>query len=316
MLTLFTVPKPFVGHIDVIQRNAIRSWLSLGQQVEILLLGNEIGLSEAASEFGITSLPVTEVAPSGVPLVSAVFDTARRHSSHRLLCYLNADIILLDDFLPAVEQVCNKMDRFLIVGSRWDLAVDQPLEFTAGWTSRMRDRLSMHGKRHKPAGSDYFVFTAGQYHAMPAFAIGRAGWDNWMIYQARRERTPVIDASGAITIVHQAHDYAHLPNGQRHYRHPESLRNIALAGGTEAIFKLEDADWRLTSGGPVRKGAREYRWPRKAEADILARVVPGILAQLTRLAFHPFKTLKYFLGERDSRPPGTGRDSAAGRSKD
>ena len=28
MLTIFTIPKPFIGHIGVIQRNAIMSWLA------------------------------------------------------------------------------------------------------------------------------------------------------------------------------------------------------------------------------------------------------------------------------------------------
>ena len=46
-LTLFTSPKPFTNpHIAVIQRNAIRSWLNLGAEVEVLLLGEEEGLAE------------------------------------------------------------------------------------------------------------------------------------------------------------------------------------------------------------------------------------------------------------------------------
>ena len=30
---------------------------------------------------------------------------------------------------------------------------------------------------------------------MPDFAIGRAGWDNWMIYHARQQGWPVIDGT-------------------------------------------------------------------------------------------------------------------------
>ncbi len=29
MITIFAIPKPFKGHIDVIQRNAIQSWTKL-----------------------------------------------------------------------------------------------------------------------------------------------------------------------------------------------------------------------------------------------------------------------------------------------
>ena len=39
-LTIFTAPKPFTDpRIDIIQRNAIRSWLSLGEDVGVILVG-------------------------------------------------------------------------------------------------------------------------------------------------------------------------------------------------------------------------------------------------------------------------------------
>ena len=54
MLTIFTAPKPFTNpHIDLIQRNAIRSWVALGPEVEVLLIGEEEGLAEAARELGV-----------------------------------------------------------------------------------------------------------------------------------------------------------------------------------------------------------------------------------------------------------------------
>jgi len=39
MLTLFTVPKAFVGHIGLIQRNAIRSWQACVPDAQIMLFG-------------------------------------------------------------------------------------------------------------------------------------------------------------------------------------------------------------------------------------------------------------------------------------
>ena len=41
MITFFATPKPFRGHIRVIQRNAIQSWQRLHSDAEILLLGPE-----------------------------------------------------------------------------------------------------------------------------------------------------------------------------------------------------------------------------------------------------------------------------------
>jgi hypothetical protein len=56
-LTIFTAPKPFTNpHIAVIQRNAIQSWLHLGTEVDVILVGEEEGLAQAAQEFGVPLL--------------------------------------------------------------------------------------------------------------------------------------------------------------------------------------------------------------------------------------------------------------------
>src|SRR3990172_4323487 len=83
---------------------------------------------------------------------------AQQKASHALMCYVNADILLLEDFLPAVKRVGQELDRFLMVGRRWDLQVDEPLSFDPAGRERGRRQLSAAGLRHPPAGSDYFVF--------------------------------------------------------------------------------------------------------------------------------------------------------------
>ena len=64
MITIFTAPKPFIDpHISAIQYNAISSWLELGPEVEVLLLGDEPGLSEAATHLGVELLEVALACP-------------------------------------------------------------------------------------------------------------------------------------------------------------------------------------------------------------------------------------------------------------
>ncbi len=56
-LTIFTAPKPFTNpHINLIQRNAIQSWMQL-EDVEVILIGDEPGIPEAAREFGVRNVP-------------------------------------------------------------------------------------------------------------------------------------------------------------------------------------------------------------------------------------------------------------------
>ncbi|NLG73106.1 MAG: glycosyltransferase family 2 protein [Chloroflexi bacterium] len=249
LLTIFTAPKPFTNpHIDTIQRNAIQSWLQLGPDVEVFLIGEEAGLAEVAREFGVTHLPDVRRNSEGTPLVSSIFDLARQASSSPLLAYVNADIILLPDFVTAARQVMKQAEQFLIVGQRWDLDVRSRLDFSPGWEERLRTDLNARGRLHPPAGSDYFIFPRALFTEMPEFAIGRAGWDNWMIYHARKQGFPTIDATPSIQIVHQDHDYSHLPGGRPHYDLEESSRNMALAGGSQNMYIVLDTDKQFSGG--------------------------------------------------------------------
>ncbi len=248
-LTLFTTPKPFVDpHISLIQRNAIRSWQALGQEVEVLLIGDEQGMAELAAELGIQHLRQVRCNEWGTPLISSIFELAAENGQGRLFGYVNADIILLPEVVKAALQVAAVFDRFVLVGQRWNLDVRKALEFEAAWPAELAAEVRSHGRRHPPAGSDYFIFPQGTYTALPDFAVGRAGWDNWMIQHARRQGIAVIDASADVMIVHQDHDYAHLPDGQAHYALAESDVNRALAGGKANMFTLFDADYRLVDG--------------------------------------------------------------------
>ena len=103
LITLFSAPKPFTDpHIAMIQRNAIRSWTLL-PEVEVILLGEEDGLAQAAKEFGVKHLPNVERNESGTPLISSMFELARENSTRDLLCIVNTDMILMSDFVESAK---------------------------------------------------------------------------------------------------------------------------------------------------------------------------------------------------------------------
>jgi hypothetical protein len=115
-----------------------------------------------------------------------------------------------------------------------------------------------------------------------------------MIYAGRATRLPVIDASEAITAVHQDHDYSHLPGGQPHYRLPETKQNVILAGGQETIFTIEDADWHMTKEGLRRKPWRDQWRLRAIEGSLIARFGPGRVSRGLRILFHPADSFHYY----------------------
>lgn len=298
LLTIFSTPKPFTDdHIAIIQRNALRSWLMLGVEVEVILVGDEPGLAETARELGVRHLAEVARNEQGTPLVSSIFALARANSDSPLLAYVNADILLLPDFLETAQKMMQLAARFLLVGQRWDLDVRELIDFSDGWLQRLDQYIKTEGKIHPPAGSDFFIFPRACFESIPDFAIGRAGWDNWMIYQARRQGWLTVDVTGEITIVHQQHDYAHLPGGQSHRHLPETEENIRLAGGREITrFSLLDVDHSLRSGKIAGRNWRQGSLRRMIETfPLLVWNNYSLTARVTSV----FHRLKYIFRSRE-----------------
>ncbi len=254
MLTIFTVPKPFRGHIGVIQRNALGSWTRLEPRCQVIVCGEEEGAAEAAAECGAEFVPEVARNEYGTPLLSSVFALAAERARYAVLCYVNADIVLLPDFIAAADHVARRRNRFLMVGQRWDLDLREPLAFRSlDWAQATRRLTRETGGLHPPAGSDYFVYPRGAMGTLPEFAVGRPGWDNWFIYRARARRLPVVDATRVTTVIHQNHDYAHVAGTSgTDWEGPEAVRNRALMGGKDHVFTLLDATHELTPKGLVR----------------------------------------------------------------
>jgi len=281
LITLFSAPKPFTNpHIAMIQRNAIRSWTLL-PDVEVILLGEETGLAEAAKEFGVKHILNVARNESGTPLISSMFQLAREKSNSDLLCIINADMVLMSDFAEAVlesdsllsksQKQASGLQRFVLLSQRWDYNITEPINFAAGWQSQLREAVRKQNQLHRPAGSDFFLFPKSCYTDIPNFTIGRAGWDNWMIYKARVEGWAVIDCTPSIMIVHQNHDYAHLPDGKPHYEHPETNENIRLAGGQANIrYTILDSTHQLVNGKLSRPKMTSLRFTRKLELFLRA----------------------------------------------
>jgi len=248
-ITIFSAPKPFSDpHIATIQRNAIQSWLHLGEAVDVLLIGEEPGLEQVVKDYSLNYIPGVGRNESGTPLVSSLFSAARNWAKSPHMAYVNADILLLPDFVEAAKQVADQVKDFLLIGQRWDLQVDHLLDFSDGWAQRLQTAVRNTGSLHLPAGSDYFIYPRHLFNDIPDFAIGRAGWDNWMIYNAKQENWMVVDGTPSITVIHQNHDYSHLPGGRPHYVQEESFVNEDLAGGQSNLYMVLDSDRQIRNG--------------------------------------------------------------------
>ncbi|MCB0280809.1 MAG: hypothetical protein KDD94_14990, partial [Calditrichaeota bacterium] len=80
-LTLFSTPKAFTGHIGMIQENAIQSWKNISDQVEIILLGDDVGVKEISHKYNLIHIPKIKKTKLGTPLIDSIFYAAQKKST-------------------------------------------------------------------------------------------------------------------------------------------------------------------------------------------------------------------------------------------
>ena len=258
MLSLFTTLKPFKNpHIATIQRNAIQSWLALKPKCEILLLGNDEGVKNVAREYHVRHIPEVETNKQGFPLIHSLFSEAQKRAEFPLLCYTNGDIIFMDDFLAAIKTILLTKKSFLAVGRRWDMEIKKPLSFTKGWQKKLLYSVRKEGVLHGSSGIDFFVFSKKTFPQIPDLVVGRAGWDNWMIFNARSRGIPVVDITPSVTVIHQNHDFPGKRETAARFKDKSAQNNIALAGGYKNLFTIRDADYTLV-GKKLKKTLSRY----------------------------------------------------------
>jgi hypothetical protein len=235
VLTLFATPKPFEGEIDRIQRRAVASWCALG--VQVALIGDESGTANAARELGAQHVSGLERTAHGTPRLDSAFALADGVARFPVRAFVNADIVLGEDVLAATTAVSKRVERFLLVGRSFE-----------------------EGRPRGAAALDWFVFSAGLFGEMPPFAVGRAGYDNWMIWRARQSGIAV-DATHDVRAVHQPHGYGHVAGGiDEAYYGEEAARNVELAGGRRRLYTLHDASHVLRDGELHRNLGAPFRW--------------------------------------------------------
>ncbi|MDY6938072.1 MAG: glycosyltransferase family 2 protein [Cyanobacteriota bacterium] len=244
-MSIFAVPKPFEGHIGTIQRNAIASWTQLKPTPEILLFGDEEGTESVTREFGLRHIPQVDRNDCGTPMLDGIFAIARQQATYPMLAYLNADIILTDDFILAVSVVAAQFSQFLMLGRRWDADITASVDFSAHWDVNLRQLVRQSGTLATYQAKDYFVFPKSVFPTLPPFAIGRGYWDTWMVEAALDRGYPVVDASLVVSAIHQNHPYNHLRGGKNAaYFGREAQRNKAL-GNVREQGTIAHATWQL-----------------------------------------------------------------------
>lgn len=235
---LFTTPRPFEGHYDLIQRNAFWSWSMLAPlpgQIAIFASQEYEGekalvLARLYESANFTPVPVLARSSRGVPLMDDLFPRAQELAGDGICCYVNADIILREDAVAVLRQAAETVrqetgsDKALMIARRWNVQVFDRIGFEPGqWWQALWEKVQEQGSLMAECAIDLFAWYGRPWQYFKPFAIGRYRWDNWLVGMALHWGSPVVDITAALPIIHQSH--AQVP-----WEDPDARDNFAIPG--------------------------------------------------------------------------------------
>ena len=289
LITLFGIPKAFDGTVRRAQENALHSWARL-PSTKVIVFGDEAGIAEQARAHHVQHEPHLRRTTLGTPLIADTFQRAAELAETPLLAYANFDILLFEDFVEAVNAI--RFENFLAAGQRWNMDVPDLIDFNRVSVGSLQEGARQVEALEPPWGSDVFVWTRSIEWDMPPFAVGRPPWDNWLIHAARARHIPVVDITPSVTVIHQNHDYGHIPSRSGPaWAGPETEANLDLVGADE-LMDLTHAT-HVLAGGHLKR-ARGWRYTR-ARILRLPLTYPAIARPLS-LTRSVFRSVKRTLG--------------------
>jgi hypothetical protein len=190
-----------------------------------------------------------------------MLELAEERARYPLLLWIAADTILFDDVIPAVKEVSKRFQRFCMIAGRYRLPHPAPMDFAeAAW--QVNAKAAVIGPLLEDVCAiDFFVFPKSFWGRFPPFIEGRSALDCWMLFRALETGAALVDATPAVTTIHQDHSYAHDPGGAARLSGPEAKHNLGLA--RKRMLTRDNADWMLTPNGlqrPPRSFRRHVAW--------------------------------------------------------
>lgn len=255
MLTIFSVPKAFRNEFAIIQYNAIKSWTLFKPKPEIILFGDENGISEICKNFNLIHFPKIKTNQYKTPLLNDAFEKAQKIAKNKILMYANSDIIFPKSFTEIIYKISRKFKSFLATGQRYELRINRKIDLSdPNWRKKIIDLALFKNQLKEPGWIDYFIFTKGLFKNLPPFAIGRTFWDKWLVWKAVSKNAPVIDLTTAVIAIHQTHTYSYGNKTKDSvWEGKETLENIKLAGGWSHGYSLKMADYILENNKFIKQ---------------------------------------------------------------
>jgi len=213
MITIFTVPKPYNKKINRIQDNAIKNWLNISDEFEIITLGDK---ENKLKNYDFKHIDNIKKNIYGSFLINDIFYKIQKEASNNIIMYLSTDILLMKNIIEIIKKINNIFSEYLIIGNRWNIDINEKIDYKTDWEEHLIHILEEKGEllsfeedeTNFPYYSDLFAFPKGTYDEIKPLSI-RYWWDNWIIHLALLKNIPVIDITDKTLIIHQNHEKMH-----------------------------------------------------------------------------------------------------------
>jgi len=195
------------------QMNALRSWSTFVRQQNIIVFAD----SQTTCSFLWTKLPDVNCVvhrcghPEYVmPQMNCIFGYTAPLVTTEVVAYLNADIVIFDEFTDVIQRVYRRgrLDA-IMVGQRTDVPWTNStyLDFTtASARAQLRTRVQEEGALYPDKGVEYIVFRKSLLSRLefPPLLLGIDVWDSWWLSECIIQKDLfVIDVTKIVTVMHQ-----------------------------------------------------------------------------------------------------------------
>jgi hypothetical protein len=202
-LTILTTMKPMLPEFIEEQTNALLSWQHLKIKPEIIVFGDDQGVPEFCKAHSIKNVPVIKKNIKGIPLMNDIVNQGYTYcEDEQYVAYINADIVLLDDFcdtLAVFDKQYPNIKSCLLTAIRYNITNFKSLDFNKNWRKKI-DRFDGHWSL--PNGVDLFVHKKGNFKDMPNFAIARFFFDSWMLDHAIKNFDMCVNMTATMKMYH------------------------------------------------------------------------------------------------------------------
>ncbi|KAL8519174.1 hypothetical protein ACS0TY_010200 [Phlomoides rotata] len=255
-ITIFTAPMPFVGSIGERQALAVRSWLALSENINVVLFSyHQSVLSFADSLASRVSVETTiDFTYLGTPFFHSMVARILASSSSDVSAVVDPDTILLPDLLSTLEYAHKLDEDWLLVASSRNVS-NFPFHMDSGgkrWIGDDDDKhvgiqkLLQEFLSQKPCADRMLIaWNNGDLPlhkgVLPPFLFGKGIHNQWLISEALiSDFRLVIDASLTVSSFCM-HDDTNRSNYER--RRNWEVNGNSLLGRSYGSFSFRDPNY-------------------------------------------------------------------------